>query len=312
MIKENQSKPAPTQTAPKTRMKRIFEDYLNGISISVVCILIAFIFMAYMTNITAQTEIDLKDVGIQTALLYLSTVSINFILRSYGMRKGRRTEAWDKASEAVEKNNGDILLKGFTPRASTYCREWENAELDERRNTILQSVGITLDDYTKLYSKYTAKELREHYSITEIQIKAIVKARRQKRLRYNEAYLTARANVEGRRTSPSGGLKVRTITRIQAAKTILSAALSSVFAVGLLADLIIDPSFATLVMCFFKVAVTLIFGFLGLHSGFVLTSEKEVAEMNDKADAQTAFMQWCEKGEEKEKQPTECELQDRK
>lgn len=53
-------------------------------------------------------------------------------------------------------------------------------------------------------------------------------------------------------------------------------------AVAIVCELIADPSLATVVMCLIKVVVTLVSGIIGVHSGYTLASEKEVAEMSPK------------------------------
>lgn len=273
---------------------RPFEEYLNGISLAVVGFLILFIFMAYMTRITVGADFSWLDVGIQTAILYTCTVSINLILRSYGKRKGRHTKEWEDARLTVEENNRRMVNEGYTRHISTYCRKWEDEDLLDTQKHILADVGLTVEEF-KTYAPYSVKELRKRIpTLTEVQLKAIGRARRKRRLHYHESYLSVNTREEWHRTAPSGGITAKTIGRLQTLRTLFTSAITSVFAVAIVCELIADPSFATVVTCLIKVVLTLVFGVIGLHSGYTLSYEKEVAELKSKADEQVRFMKWCE------------------
>jgi len=71
------------------KKQRAFSDFVDGITLTVVAVLIVVIFMVSMTNIAFDTKINVKDFGVQVFILYFCTVSVNLLLRSFGRRKGR-------------------------------------------------------------------------------------------------------------------------------------------------------------------------------------------------------------------------------
>jgi len=294
MLKEpKEEKPNLNFNYPKRQ--RAFQDFVDGITLTVVGILLVVIFMVSMTNIAFNAEIDLKDFGTQVFVLYFCTVSVNLLLRSYGRRKGRGTQQWKDAKQKVEENNERILSLGFSGRIFEYCRKWETEELEGVQMRILSCVGISIIDFREKYVKYSARELREHFpDLTQLQIKHIRKAARAKRLRYNEHYLEVAEKRNRARVSPSGGYTSNEVTVFQTIKVIISALVTSLFSASLVLEIIAEPTFATVVACFVKIIMLMIFSAYGLVNGYSLTSAREPEEMAIKANEQKRFIQWCE------------------
>ncbi len=277
------------------KRQRAFQDFVDGITLTVVGILLIVIFMVSMTNIAFNADIDLKDFGTQVFVLYFCTVSVNLLLRSYGRRKGRGTQPWKDAKKRVEENNEQILSLGFSGLIFDYCRQWENKELESVQLRILSCAGIGLSEFKEKYMKYSARELRENFpDLTKLQIKLIRKAARAKRLRYNERYLEVAEKRNRARVSPSGAYTSTEVTIFQTIKVIVSALVTSLFSASLVLEIIAEPTFATVVACFVKIVMLLIFSAYGLVNGYQLTSTREPEEMNVKANEQKRFMQWCE------------------
>ena len=280
------------------KKQRAFSDFVDGITLTVVGILLVVIFMVYLTNVAFDTDIDLKDFGMQAFILYFCTLSVNLLLRSYGRRKGRTTKPWQEARRKVEDNNNLILSCGFSGMTFDYCRQWEESELENAQIRILSYAGITIEDFREKYRVYCKKELQEKFpELTKLQIKYIRRAARVKRLRYNEKYLEVSEKRHGLRASPSGAYTSREVTFLQTVKLIVSGLVTSLFSASLTLEIISEPTFATVVGCCVKIVMLLIFSAYGLVNGYQLTATREPEEMNVKANEQERFMQWC-KGKE--------------
>ena len=116
-----------------SKRNHTFAGLIDGITLSVAAILIIVIFMMYLTEVSFNGDIDWKNVGFSGALMYVCTVSFYFLLRSFSSRKGRLTQNHLKAQERIEKNNAEIVGKGYASRTREYCRAWEDAEIDSAR-----------------------------------------------------------------------------------------------------------------------------------------------------------------------------------
>ncbi len=288
------NKPKEFLPALRPAKSKTFASLIDGILLSFAAIMIIVIFMTYLTEVSFNGNIDWKNVGFSGALMYVCTVSFYFLLRSFSSRKGRLTQNHLKAQERIEKNNAEIVEKGYASRTREYCRAWEDAEIDSARSHVLADAGITLERFKEEYCKYTAKELAAAFpGLTEYQRETIARAKKIKRLRYDESYLTV-YDKHGRRKAPSGGFTTRTMRHIQTVQTLITTALSSVFSVYMALDIITNPSFATVVMCLVKIVIILGCGAWGMIGGWNMSSVREVEELNAKADEQERFQKWCE------------------
>ena len=289
------------------KKNRSFSSFINGGILSVVAILIVVIFAAYMTNISSEASISWQDVCSQGILMYVCTVSIYLLLHSYSLRKGRQTEKYEKAIATLEKNNKDIINKGYAGKIADYCREWEDIEHFNARKRVLAEIGITVEEFNEKFAKYGKKELAKAYpELTEHQREIILKAKKVKGLKYDESYLSVH-NKGWRRTAPSGGIKTKTVIKLKTLQTFATTAVTSLFSISMTFEIIANPSFATVVACLVKVIITLIFGILGMVGGYNTSAIREVDEFGAKADEQERFIKWCENAPKIEKGPVNTE-----
>ena len=294
MGKPDREKEALSTSAPrfKVRGRYNFSDFVDGITLSVVAILVAVILMMYLTDVSFRSDFSIKEFGFAAAVMYACTVSIYILLRSFSGRRGKRTKDYIDVCAAIENNANTIIEKGYARYASNYCRNWEKEELDNAREQVLCEVGISVNEYNATFCKYSKKEIERRYPhLSEAQKKAIETARKIKRLKYNERYLSV-SEAHGRRRSPSGGFTVAWENRIKYAQIIITSAISSVFSATIAFEIISDPTFATVVACLVKIVIVLGFGAWGMIGGYNMTAVKEVAEKKERVAEQNRFIKW--------------------
>lgn len=280
-------------TAYRYRTSKSFSAFLDGITLGVVGILVIVIGMLYMTQINVNTDIDLLQLGLESGILYGATVSIYLLLRSFSRRKGIATDAWGNAFEAVERNNDWIVSNGIANKTTDYCKAWEEDELDSSRERILADAGITLEIFKEKYLKYTIGEIKKKYKeLSKFELQTICRAKRAKRLHYNEDYLSV-YNKYGKRKSPSQRMTTKTMERLTTVRILITTAITSIFGVSMVLQIITDFSLATIVMCLVKIIIILIFGTVGMVGGYNMTAVRAVEEMNTKVDEQNRFIKWC-------------------
>lgn len=277
----------------KIRRNRTFQDFVNGASLFTIGILFVVVVMLYITQIAFDANFSWRQIGLEGVILYFATVSISLLSRSYARRKGRSSEKYTKAYGRIEDNNRVIIDKGYSAKAYYYCRAWEEAELKAERAKVLSSVAITVQEFEEKYIKYNKRELIARYpDLSADEIKTILLAKKIKRLKYNETYLTATADSAGRH-SPSGGLKTKTVFKIDTARIVVTTAFSSLFAVSIIIEVISNPSYQTILECVIKVAMIIVFAAIGVMGGYGFSANKESRELDDKADEQERFIKWC-------------------
>lgn len=277
----------------KNRNNKAFVSFVDAITLTVVGILVVVIVLLYLTEISFNSGIDFLQFGFQSLVLYLASISIYFLLRSFARRKGRLTDGWQKAFKRIESLNDTIVESGAAGRVSEYCRAWEDAELDGSRERILADGGITLEDFKTKYLKYSKKELKNKYSdLTKFEIGIICKAKRLKRLNYSTSYLSVN-NEYGSRKAPNQYISTRTLEIFNGIQKAVTMLFTAIFGVTLCVNLVSEPTLATVVMCFVKVIIVLISGAVGMAGGYNVSSVKAVEEMGNKIDEQRRFLKWC-------------------
>lgn len=304
MIKEEKPQNLP---ALRPVRNKTFASLIDGLTLTVAGILIIVIFMVYMTQVSFNSDIDWKDAGFEGGLMYICTVSFYLLLRSYSARKGRSIETYAKAAARIERNNETIVQKGYARHTHEYCRAWEEDELNGAREHVLADAGIKLAEFNGVFCKYNKKELVAKFpELSEYQLQTILRAKRIKRLEYDESYLSV-YDKHGRRCAPSGGFTTRKMKRWQTVQTLVTTALTSSLSISMALSIVANPSFATVVMCLVKIVTILGCGVWGMIGGYNMSSVREVEEMGAKADEQERFIKWCETAPAKEVHETAVE-----
>ena len=153
-----------------------------------------------------------------------------------------------------------------------------------------------MDAFESEYLKYSGKELkgrRKELGLTDYQLKVIRKAKRIRRLRFDEKYLSASLK-ERRRVSPMGEINATKYERVHTIKYLLTAFAGVCISASLALEVISNPTYGTVVMCIIKIITILISSVAGMIGGYKLTAEMETAELYLKAVEQKNFIKWCE------------------
>jgi hypothetical protein len=296
----NFDKRSETKSETKTLKPKTFAAAIDAATVSTVVFLFAAVLLLYLTNISVNMNMGWKEFGYETVILYIFTVTINFLTRSIAKRKGKEVKAHVAAFDEVTRLEQEIIEKGFRGLESVYCRRWEEQELKYARKRLLSSAGVDVEKFEEVYLKFSKKELmvrREELGLTEFQLKTVFKAKKIKRLHYEESYLSANLK-EGRRASPTGGMNTVKFERIRTLQYLITAFAGVSVSASIVLDIIAEPSFGTVVMCIIKLVTILISAIAGMIGGYRLTAEMQTQELVRKAAEQQNFIKWCEKNEE--------------
>lgn len=281
----------------KPKKNRTASDMIDASLLVIVAGLLVAIVCIMLVQFAFDAHIDWRKVGIDTAVVTACTIAIYLLLRSYTLRKGRKTEAWISAKKALDDVGEDIVSRGFAKDIYQYCRAWESARLKEDQAATLNAVGIDVDKFNADYRRISARELREQFpDLSKVERRAIRKARHCRRLRYDERYLQVNVEQSFFRVSPSGGLRAKTVAQIDTARTVLTTVITSFAGVSFLADVIFDFSARSVIACVVKLVVVAFFSALGMIGGFNHATVREVNEMTARASEARVFIKWCESG----------------
>lgn len=272
---------------------RSFSDYLDiSIIVMIVALFVAIVF-AFLVDFIFDGNIDWKDIGVNTVIISACTIAIYLLLRTYAMRKGRKTKAWTNAYTQLNTSGKKIIEGDRAKYITEYCRKWEEQRLYDTIEDIISPVGISLNDYKTKYASYSKKEIKEKYTdLSEYQYKTILRAKKVKRPKFDERYFYVNSNINKSR-SPSDGITTKQLNKIATVRIVITTLITSLVSAALLRDIIIDFSLASIIKCLVKVAIIIFFGVIGMVGGYSFTSVREASEMSAKSDEIEVFLKWC-------------------
>lgn len=295
MIQNDNNENFLTTQVRKLKSKS-FSDYMDITIITMVGILIVAIMCTFFVEFVLGGKINWAEISANTVFISACTIAIYLLLRSYSIRKGRKSAEWLQSSERLKSLAKSVIDKDMAKHISEYCGAWEDERLDNDLKDTLSSVGITVTDFKEKYLKFSNKELKEQCTdLTAYQLKTILQAKKIKRLKFDERYFYSGVRGGRRRRSPSSELTTRQLNRLVNMRIIITTVLTLLLSTTLLWDVILNFSWEALIKCVVKLAIIIFYGVLGMMGGYTFATVNEVDEMNSKSDEIEVFIKWCEK-----------------
>lgn len=280
---------------PTEKKKVSTADFLDASTLVIVAVLVVAIVCAFFVQFVFSPEIRWRDVGVDGAVICVCTMSIYILMRSYTLRRGRRTDVWQRSAQRVRDNARKITEHNYARYTAEYCRAWEQAHLDEAQNNVLARVGIPLGTFRENFCKYRKKELSEKFpDLTEGEREAVCKAGKIRRMHFDERYLYNDEEDGRRQKSPSERTKTKKKNLFINIRTAATSVLTCCFSASFLQDVIFNFSAEAIIQCVIKLALVAFFGAIGMIGGYNFSTQQEVHEMDARADEQERFIKWCE------------------
>jgi len=301
MIRNDNNQDIVTAQVRKMKSKN-FSDYMDISILMIVGVLIIAIICTFFVEFVFGTEINWAEISANTVSVSACTIAIYLLLRSYSMRKGRKTADWQDGSQRLKTLSKMILEGDKAKYIASYCRAWEKERLDYDREDILSPVGVSLQDFKNKYSKYSRKELKANCAeLTAYQLNTVLQAKRIKRLKFDERYFYSGVRGGKRHRSPSSEITTRQLNRLANIRIIITTVLTLLLSTTLLWDVILNFSWEALIKCVVKIAIIIFFGVIGMMGGYTFVTVNEVDEMNAKSDEIEVFLKWCDGNKDREK-----------
>lgn len=284
----------------KGGVKFTIKSAISGIMLTVFLAIIVVVVLAYFTQVTFQGEINWKEQGANALLLTVCSVAATVVMRQWGRLKGENVAERLKAIEEVKGNIKTITDGKNRGRAGEYCRAWEETEYTETLKRILEPYNITVEQFKKMRI-CNGKEIKSNYSgLTEEQVKAVLKAKKVKRLKYSEEFILTTLNKHERRAAPDGGLTANQRNAIMTVHTIVTAVIISLITVTFMFEIISEPNLATVVSCLVKVLTLVLSAALAAYRGYNLSAVVETERLQRQIAEQKNFIAFCEENPKNE------------
>lgn len=290
------------------------KNMISTLMFTVVLAILVVVVLAYMTKIVFGAEIDWKEQGANAVLLVICSVSVTVILRKWGIMKGEDSQEHIEAMHVVEANVDKIISGHNCGRAAEYCCIWEEEEYEKTIRRIISAHNITFEEYKKMRI-FDKNELQSKYtSLSKAQIRAVLLAKKIKRLKYSEDFLLTSLKRKDKRSAPSAGLTTDQRNAIMTAQNIFMSIILSIVMVSFSVEIISEPTLATVVSCLLKIITIILSGAWGAYGGYNLTANVDTNRLKSQANEQEKFISYCEEHKQKtvfEKEITTNETMDK-
>ena len=318
MIKKTEENNTPSKVetfvVEKTNKlkSKTFADYMDTSIVLMIVGIILAIIVTFFVEFIFDPNADWREIGVNTILITACTIAVYLLVRYYAMRKGRKTKAWGEAMSNMLDSGKKIIDGDRAKYIPKYCKAWEEDRLNDDITAILAPVGITLEEFKSNYAKLSKAELINKYAVkkkgetsseqtlTSFQISTILRAKKVKRLKFDERYFYVNANSGRNSRSPSSGLNTKQLNRLTIVRIVMTSLVTSLVSATLFREIIINFSAESIIKCVIKLAIILFFGAIAMMGGYTFTAVKETGEMNAKSDEIEVFLKWCDSEEEKD------------
>lgn len=270
----------------------------NGVSAilsSIAAVLIVIIALVYLAEIDTTFQISWKSLTINGALIFVCSQAFHFVLKFYAQNKVRESEEYTRARKDTKEAIERLGKSEYSGRVNEYCKCHTGETIERIKSSILAPAGISYTEYLLKYIGKNAKELAEAFPeehLTKNQVRAILRCNRIKVKPYDpnflrECFPNPKENVEpSRRYRPEHDNNVETI------RSAVTGLLLCVCVVNIGGDIVLNFSFATIVLCLVKLVATIISGVMGYRFG-LNNMRSEIDLLYMKVLEAENCMEWC-------------------
>lgn len=284
----------PEQIVVMTQEKK-HKNGMEAILSSVAASLLVVIALIYLADINTDFDISLKNLTMNGALIFICSQAFHFVMKAFAQNREWSGKEYEKSRNEAKTAIERLGKSEYSGRINEYCRAHTEETTERVKTAILSPAGISYKDYIEKYIGKNKKELFKAFpeeQLTKNQVRAILHCNREKIKPYDPnflrgSFLTPKENVE-----PSGRYKPRRDNKIETVRTAVSGLFLCVFAVNVGGEIVLNWSFATLVICLVKLFVTVMSGIMGYRFG-VNNVQTEINLLLTKSSEAEACIEWC-------------------
>lgn len=274
----------------------------------VLSVLIVIAFMIISTTHLKFQEIDEtwnpKDALISLFVYIFAVISVHISASDSGTRAGLLHPEYQASTARYSNFKAVVVENDYHAQAIEFCENYTKEEQIRTRRRILADVGITYDLYIAKYIGMDTKELEAKYpNLTKMEKKYIQKANDVKQIHLTPEMLMKRGRAVDDR-NPLGispeKKRIRHFAFLFARTLIISTAMSL-----MIAEVIMQPSWATFAEAVYKSVVICVQGALGYKYGYDNIVTYTAGYIDDQSDLLDQMIKYAE--EHPAKQEALCE-----
>ncbi len=276
----------------KTTVKQTAQKYMTTILEVIVLLIISAIIFSYFYTFNVDPNITFKDYTINALLVCFGTFSVGMLCRQIAINKARATEEYKKARQETVDEIKALRDKKYGQYVSKYC-VWYSEELQKTEQThILESVGLTYEDYKQKYAY--KKQDKTFEELNELQNKSIKQADKVPLRNYDSNYLLTVDYTNSASLTPSNAYHPKKQMTKNTIIAILTTILGSLFVCSIGLDIILNFSTKTLVLAILKLIMLGVSSAFRLVFGWRFVFETEIPNLELKKSEIKNCIVFCE------------------
>ncbi len=297
-IKNDSEKPLGNAAidAVNSTKKKVAKQFVNYSSMFVGIFLVLVVIAVFTTDIRLMSAAAWAELGLTFFILLFCSYSMYVNFSDSGTRAGRASTIFLDAQGEHDKIKKLILESKKDFRLLEFCKHYIAEELRAVREGILSNDGIKYEVYKDKYIGKDEATLKADKTLSDKQVKAIVKANNVKPIKLTPEMILKRGRGDGSRNPL--GTNPKTKKRLHYIIKFITTFVTSILTGIIVFDIIVEPSWATVVSCLFKLLTIVLNGFMGYKMGFENIAVETVNYMNDQIDLMQQFIQYTDKNPE--------------
>ena len=255
------------------------------------------IIATYFITFDMTTELDVKDITVNTVWLAISTFCIGALGKKSARRKGEQTKDYAESEREATEAIKELCASEHVARAEEYAEAQTEEAIKRYRKYELTAVGIKLESFKEKYLGKGVITLFKEFTqgnISFMQFRAICRCNRLKIRAYDPNFITSyHANTETIQTA-SGMINVKKMDRKDDLKSVLFTICGALGVGVMLSDVVLNFSLETLFEAVIKI---IMIGLnLGLKTSFGWNlSLMEIKRNKLRASEARACMEWAKR-----------------
>ena len=274
------------------KKKKVARSILNNTGIFIGIFLVFVVIVVYTTDIKLTSIMQWVELGLSFFILLFCAYSMYVNASDSGIKAGKTSETYIKAQTEYNSIKNEIVEGKMQGRLAEFCHYYTTEELNNIRKSILSDVGIEFDLYNKKYIGKGKELLSTDKTLSEPQIKAIIKADKVKPIKLTPEMIFKRGRGSKRRTPL--GTKPETKRGVAYGTKFFKTCVTSVLTGIIVLDVAITPTWATFAACCLKLMPVILNGFAGYKMGYENIVVDTVNYISDQIDLMHQFKQYVE------------------
>lgn len=237
---------------------------------------------------------DVVDFSFMAVLIYLITSMVYRNNYTAGMNRAMTLPAYEQAQAEYEKAKAQIYDKGMVSRLPELCMRYVEEDLIRCRTVILSDACIPYDLYVSEYLGKTKKEL-EDKGLAKSTISCIMRANKVKGIKLSSSMLLAGESSSFLFRKMTLGISSSAKKYFDFGWNMITRALTTTLTVMVGVEVVIEPSFKTLIPWVIKMIPVLWAALTSYNSGIQNINETYIPHTQKKTEIIKILIAWDEK-----------------